>query len=78
MNREIEFAGGRNIAMKVPPHQWDETVRFYRDVVRLEVIDHEPTERQQSRTVAGIARRRSSTITFTRQVHACRRRAAHS
>jgi catechol 2,3-dioxygenase-like lactoylglutathione lyase family enzyme len=40
----VEFEGGRNIAMKVPPHQWDETVRFYRDVVGLEVIEHEPTE----------------------------------
>ena len=23
------FAGGRNIAMKVPPHRWEEPVRFY-------------------------------------------------
>jgi hypothetical protein len=38
-----EFSGGRNIAMKVPPHQWDETVGFYRDVVGLEEIEHEPT-----------------------------------
>ena len=34
------LAGGRNIAMKVPPHLWDETVRFYRDVVGLPVIDN--------------------------------------
>ena len=33
------FEGGRNIAMKVPPHQYDATVRFYRDVLRLEQID---------------------------------------
>lgn len=32
------FAGGRNIAMKVPPHLWNETVRFYRDVVGLPEI----------------------------------------
>lgn len=44
MKPDRRFAGGRNIAMKVPPHQWDETVRFYRDVVGLEVIEHEPTE----------------------------------
>ncbi len=39
----VEFGGGRNIAMKVPPHLWDATVRFYRDVVGLEPIDkHAP------------------------------------
>jgi len=37
------FAGGRNIAMKVPPHAWDATVRFYRDVVGLKVIERPPT-----------------------------------
>lgn len=31
--------GGINIAMKVPSHQFDETVRFYRDVVGLEPYD---------------------------------------
>lgn len=31
----LKFAGGRNIAMKVPPHLWEETVRFYRDVLGL-------------------------------------------
>lgn len=37
------YSGGRNIAMKVPPHQWEETVRFYRDVLGLRTIDHAPT-----------------------------------
>ncbi|MBX9453172.1 MAG: hypothetical protein KL801_15285 [Mesorhizobium sp.] len=38
-----DFAGGRNIAMKVPPHQYEETVRFYRDVIGLARIEgHEP------------------------------------
>jgi hypothetical protein len=32
MEAAPKFAGGRNIAMKVPPHLWDATVRFYRDV----------------------------------------------
>lgn len=37
------FAGGRNIALKVPPHQYDETVRLYRDVLGLELVKgHEP------------------------------------
>lgn len=29
------FTGGRNIAMKVPPHLWEATVAFYRDVLGL-------------------------------------------
>lgn len=29
---------GRNIAMKVPLHKYDETVEFYRDRVGLEVV----------------------------------------
>jgi hypothetical protein len=29
------FRAGRNIAMKVPPHQFEATVAFYRDVVGL-------------------------------------------
>lgn len=43
MNEKTTFAGGRNIAMKVPPHLWDATVQFYRDVVGLKVIEHAPT-----------------------------------
>ena len=34
----VKFEGGKNIAMKVPPHQHDATVRFYRDVLGLEQI----------------------------------------
>jgi catechol 2,3-dioxygenase-like lactoylglutathione lyase family enzyme len=29
------FSGGRNIALKVPPHQYEGTIRFYRDVLGL-------------------------------------------
>lgn len=37
------FSGGRNIALKVPPHQYDSTVRFYRDVLGLPPVEgHEP------------------------------------
>jgi hypothetical protein len=38
------FAGGRNIAIKVPPHLYDETVRFYRDVVGLTPLTNHPPE----------------------------------
>jgi hypothetical protein len=33
------LGGGRNIAIKVPPHQFEATLRFYRDVVGLERLD---------------------------------------
>ncbi|MEM8984169.1 MAG: hypothetical protein AAGC71_14145 [Pseudomonadota bacterium] len=29
------FAPGKNIAMKVPPHEYDQTVRFYREILGL-------------------------------------------
>ena len=32
------FEGGKNIAMKVPPHQYEATVAFYRDLLALEQI----------------------------------------
>jgi catechol 2,3-dioxygenase-like lactoylglutathione lyase family enzyme len=38
------FKGGRNIAMKVPPEQWQEVVRFYRDVLRLPLVEHDPAD----------------------------------
>ncbi|HET8727548.1 MAG TPA: hypothetical protein VFO41_08575 [Alphaproteobacteria bacterium] len=37
---DLKFAGGRNIAVKVPPHLYEATVRFYRDVVGLKVLDN--------------------------------------
>ncbi|MEX0958970.1 MAG: hypothetical protein WDZ63_06740 [Burkholderiales bacterium] len=33
-----KIEGGRNIAMKIPPHQFEETVRFYRDLIGLQEI----------------------------------------
>lgn len=35
----VAFAGGPNLAMKVPPHQWETTVAFYRDVLGLEALE---------------------------------------
>ncbi len=32
------FRGGHNLAMKVPPHQWERTVAFYEDVLGLPVL----------------------------------------
>ena len=33
------FKPGKNIAVKVPPHQYEQTVTFYRDTLGLEQID---------------------------------------
>lgn len=42
MSAKVKIAGGRNIAMKVPPHLYEATVRFYRDVVGLKPLDNHP------------------------------------
>lgn len=34
---EEKFEGGINIAMKIPKSKYEETVRFYRDILKLEV-----------------------------------------
>jgi len=43
MSEKPTFSGGRNIAMKVPPHLWEATIQFYRDLLGLDVIEHEPS-----------------------------------
>ncbi|MGH9197067.1 MAG: hypothetical protein ACRD1T_15175 [Acidimicrobiia bacterium] len=44
MTKHAKFSGGRNIAMKVPPHLYETTVRFYRDVLGLkEITKHAPS-----------------------------------
>ena len=40
---KVKFAGGCNIAMKVPPHLWEQTVQFYKDVLTLKVIEQAAT-----------------------------------
>ncbi|EKE67525.1 glyoxalase/bleomycin resistance/dioxygenase family protein [Gallaecimonas xiamenensis] len=44
MSSKATFAAGRNIAMKVPPHLYEATVQFYRDVLGLkEITKHAPS-----------------------------------
>lgn len=44
MSTTLKFAAGRNIAMKVPPHLYDASVQFYRDVLGLkELTQHAPS-----------------------------------
>jgi catechol 2,3-dioxygenase-like lactoylglutathione lyase family enzyme len=40
----VKFAPGRNMAMKVPPHQYEATIQFYRDIVGLKPIEKNPPE----------------------------------
>lgn len=39
MSKTPQFSGGRNIAIKVPPHLWESTVSFYRDLLALPVVE---------------------------------------
>jgi catechol 2,3-dioxygenase-like lactoylglutathione lyase family enzyme len=41
MNRSPKFIAGRNIAMKIPPHEFSRTVEFYRDILGLPLIEEE-------------------------------------
>ncbi|MDQ2068782.1 hypothetical protein [Natronospira bacteriovora] len=37
----VQFCPGRNMAMKVPAHEYEATLRFYRDVLRFELLPGE-------------------------------------
>lgn len=39
-NNTPNFSAGRNIAMKVPPHEFSRTVIFYRDIIGLPQIEN--------------------------------------
>lgn len=36
-DKTLKFRGGRNVAMKLPPHQYEAMIKFYRDTLGLEV-----------------------------------------
>ena len=36
---KTSFRPGRNIALKIPPHQFEETVSFYRDTLQLRELE---------------------------------------
>ena len=39
MTNSIQFSGGNNIAIKTPPHEFDQVIRFYREILRLPQIE---------------------------------------
>lgn len=42
--RQLRYQGGRNLALKLPPHQFDATVRFYGEVLGLpRLAEFEPS-----------------------------------
>ncbi|HEY1060792.1 MAG TPA: VOC family protein [Daejeonella sp.] len=47
---EPTFEGGLNIAVKIPKHKYDQTVSFYRDILKLEVTEKPITNPTVSRT----------------------------
>ncbi len=44
MMKKGKLKPGRNIAMKVPPHEYEATVRFYREIMGLEELTTNPAE----------------------------------
>jgi catechol 2,3-dioxygenase-like lactoylglutathione lyase family enzyme len=38
-NMDAEFKGGVNIAIKIPKRKYVETVAFYRDILKLKVVE---------------------------------------
>lgn len=47
---DIKFEGGVNIAVKIPKGKYEQTVSFYRDVLKLEVEEREIEHPTVSRT----------------------------
>ena len=47
---EIKFEGGINIAVKIPKSKYDQTVAFYRDILKLEVEEKPISNPTVSRT----------------------------
>lgn len=45
-----KFSGGVNIAIKIPKHKYEQTVTFYRDVLKLQVEEKPITNPTVSRT----------------------------
>ena len=40
MASKVHYRGGNNVAMKLPPHDFEGAVKFYRDTLGLKVSDH--------------------------------------
>lgn len=47
---DIKFSGGVNIAVKIPKSKYEKTVAFYRDILKLEVVEKPVESPSISRT----------------------------
>lgn len=47
---KTEFEGGINIAIKIPKSKYTQTVSFYKDILKLEVVERPITNPTVSRT----------------------------
>jgi len=45
-----KFTPGKNIAMKVPAHEYKNTVSFYRDILGLEAVNNDSDQNIESST----------------------------
>lgn len=50
MENNIHFEGGTNIALKIPKHKYEDTVRYYKDTLKLQVKEEPITNPTVSRT----------------------------
>lgn len=46
----VHFSGGINIAVKIPKSKYEQTVAFYRDILKLEITEKPITNKTISRT----------------------------
>lgn len=50
MENEIKFEGGINIAIKLPKSKYEQTVAFYRDILKLDVQENPINDPTVSKT----------------------------
>lgn len=47
---KVQFEGGINIAIKIPKSKYEQTVSFYKEILKLEVVERPITNPTVSRT----------------------------
>lgn len=50
MQDKTQFTGGTNIALKIPKHKYEETVRYYKEILGMQVVEEPITNPTVSRT----------------------------
>lgn len=47
---DVKFEGGLNIAIKIPKSKYEETIKFYKEILKLEVTEKQIVNPTVSRT----------------------------